>query len=258
MPHAVSNAGISRLVAIESGDWVPALRPMPVGRVAVAIGDVHGHAALLEAMHGAIAAVLPDGDATVVHLGDLIDRGPSSRGAIALARRGIPGTANLVLTGNHEDILVRALRGDDEAARAKWLRMGGSTVLAEYGIEPEDGWPARLRAAMEPGLVGWLEGLPHIHRIGDIVFVHGGIEPDRPLAEQRREDCLWIWDRWIAADGPFDQNVGVIHGHIPVDEVNLAHPHKIDIDTRIYASGRLSALVLHGERMRLIQAAYSD
>lgn len=249
-------------IDITRSEWLPALRPAPDDAAVVAIGDVHGHAALLGAIHAVISgelAALSHRQATVVHLGDLIDRGPASIDAIALARHGIPGTANVILTGNHEDILVRALRADDTAARERWLRMGGASVLAEYGLSPDDdGWPGRLRTAMGPELIDWLEGLPHLFRMGALVFVHGGIEPDRPLAEQRREDCAWIWDRWIAADGPFEDNVGVIHGHIPVDAVDLTHPHKIDIDTRIYASGRLSALILHGERMRLIQATYAD
>lgn len=260
MHDTARNRAEPSLIDVTRGEWLPALRPAPPDATVVAIGDVHGEAALLRAMHAAIAdelTALPHRHATVVHLGDLIDRGPASIEAIGLARRGIPGTANVILTGNHEDILVRALRGGDTAACEKWLRMGGTSVLAEYSLSPEDGWPERLRAAMGPELIGWLEGLPHLVRLGDLVFVHGGIEPDRPLAAQRREDCAWIWDRWLAADGPFEENVGVVHGHIPVDAVDLAHPHKIDIDTRIYVSGCLSALVLHGESMRLIQATCS-
>ena len=38
-----------------------------------AIGDIHGHIDLLRRAHDRIAA---DGGGTVVHVGDLVDRGP--------------------------------------------------------------------------------------------------------------------------------------------------------------------------------------
>ncbi len=57
------------------------------GHRVYAIGDVHGCAERLAAMHGLIRADLaarPVATPTVIHLGDLIDRGPDSAGAVQL------------------------------------------------------------------------------------------------------------------------------------------------------------------------------
>jgi serine/threonine protein phosphatase 1 len=247
-------------VKVVRHEWRRALRPAPQGHVLAAIGDVHGHAPLLEVLHEALraefAALAADG-ATVIHLGDFIDRGPESVRALDLARRGVPGAENVVLTGNHEDILVDILRAPDPNACAKWLTMmGGTSVLKELAIDPGGDWIEPLRVGLGAERLSWIAALPYIHRIGDLVFVHAGLKPGLPLARQPRRDCLWIWQEWLAADGPFDQGVGVIHGHIPVDRVDLDHPHKLDIDSRVYASGCLSAIVVHGRSMRLLQVMY--
>ncbi len=48
-----------------------------------AIGDIHGHLDLLQRAHDLIRAdQVAHGTAPVVHIGDLIDRGPDSRGVV--------------------------------------------------------------------------------------------------------------------------------------------------------------------------------
>lgn len=56
---------------------------------AYAIGDIHGHLALLERAHARIAADMErHGPAPIIHLGDLVDRGPDSRGVIEFLMAG--------------------------------------------------------------------------------------------------------------------------------------------------------------------------
>ena len=57
-----------------------------------AIGDIHGHLSELRRAHALIEADrtrVGDSDAVVVHLGDLTDRGPDSRGVIDFLMSGI-------------------------------------------------------------------------------------------------------------------------------------------------------------------------
>ncbi|MDO9527084.1 MAG: metallophosphoesterase, partial [Gemmobacter sp.] len=57
-----------------------------------AIGDIHGHLDLLRAAHRRIATdrdLTEDHDAPIIHLGDLVDRGPDSRGVIQYLIDGI-------------------------------------------------------------------------------------------------------------------------------------------------------------------------
>src|SRR5689334_13960586 len=79
-------------IDIDRSDWTAAPARLPVGECAVAIGDVHGQAHLLEALHGAVGpdlAKLAPSRSTVVHLGDLTDRGARNLDAIDLARAGV-------------------------------------------------------------------------------------------------------------------------------------------------------------------------
>ena len=55
-----------------------------------AIGDIHGHLDLLTRAHELIARDQASaGAATVVHIGDLCDRGPDTRGVIDFLMQGI-------------------------------------------------------------------------------------------------------------------------------------------------------------------------
>ena len=87
------------------------------------IGDVHGCLAELEdllaklgygierdAEGRAIDARHPEGR-RALFLGDLIDRGPDSIGVLRLVMGMVAGEHAIALPGNHEDKLVRALRG---------------------------------------------------------------------------------------------------------------------------------------------------
>jgi protein phosphatase len=87
------------------------------------IGDIHGCRSELETLLGALGyAIDRDAqgrpiDAThgagrkVVFLGDLVDRGPDTPGVLRLAMGMVRNGHALAVPGNHEDKLVRALRG---------------------------------------------------------------------------------------------------------------------------------------------------
>ena len=110
-----------------------------------AIGDIHGHLALLEEAHALIAAdraLTNDQVAPIVHVGDLVDRGPNAKGVIAYLAQGMAqGAPWVVLKGNHDRMFSLFL--DDFKARDPRLRaelsylhprIGGGTTLASYGI----------------------------------------------------------------------------------------------------------------------------
>ena len=61
-----------------------------------AIGDIHGHLGLLKAAHDLIADDMArHGPGPVIHVGDLVDRGPDSRGVIDFLMQGIAGGPGL-------------------------------------------------------------------------------------------------------------------------------------------------------------------
>ncbi len=244
-------------VAVERREWLPAIRTLPQGTLAVAIGDVHGRADLLAALHGeiaALAATLRPREAHLVHLGDLVDRGPGSIAAMRLARAGVKGMAAVTLIGNHEERMFSVLETPDPVEMESWLGYGGRTVLAEAGIDPDGDWRGPLREALGEDLLEWARANPRSHRVGDVLFVHAGIDPAKPLSRQDPKDLVWIRKPFTESPGPYDEGVAVIHGHSPVKMLDLSHPHRIDLDTAAYSSGKLTALAIFEDRMQVLQA----
>lgn len=238
-------------------DWQPAIRTIPEGHFVAAIGDVHGHAHLLDTMHDAIKRELdeigPD-EATVIHLGDLIDRGPRNREALLLARQGVTGTTTITLRGNHEDRFLAYLGGSEEALEP-WLDGGGMGMFTQMGLDPGQITPAEFRAKFGEDLAQWLEDTPVIHRIGQLVFVHAGIDPSLPLDRQDPHTLMWVRREWLDTPGPYPEGVAVLHGHIPRRTIDFRNRHRIDLDSGVVNWGILSGLVISGNRMRLLQVS---
>jgi serine/threonine protein phosphatase 1 len=231
---------------------------IPPGQVVTAIGDVHGHLALLEPILARAerrAATEPASRHVVVLLGDVVDRGPDTRGVIERLCRGVRGCELVALRGNHEDAMLAFLTGDEE--RMHWLSYGGIETLLSYGIEIPD----RLTAAFEgevrraladrfPGHhLRFLEAMPHSVTIGDYLFVHAGVRPGRSLADQSPDDLVWIREPFLSWREPFEKVV--VHGHTPVREPELL-PNRINLDTGAFATGRLTAAVLEEDKITLV------
>lgn len=233
----------------------------PPGRIVYAIGDIHGEAALLEALLGKIRddAAAREGAPLAVFLGDYVDRGPDSRSVLdLLCDAPLPGFAIDALTGNHEQGMLAFLT--DPLSGMAWLEFGGLATLSSYGvaIQPGTVTPARLRDYRDQ----LAERLPDEHRRflhrlkpwvvhGDYLFVHAGVRPKIPLAAQRMEDFLWIRDPFLA--WPDRHEKMVVHGHSVRFAPELL-PNRIGIDTGAYATGVLTAVALEGRDLRVLQA----
>jgi len=236
----------------------PTLAPavLPPGQRVYAVGDVHGCADRLDLMHAAIADDLarrPVADALVIHLGDLIDRGPDSAGVIARLLQpfpcaGIKPPHVASLLGNHEDMLLATLASGDRRHAAQWLANGGET-LASWKISWRD-TPREWEAAIPPAQLGFLRGLPLIHRVGGYAFVHAGLRPNTPLAEQARHDLLWIREPFLSFAGTLP--AVAVHGHTP-EERPAVRPHRIGVDTGAVMAGPLTCAVLQTNQVGFLQ-----
>ena len=232
----------------------PTDRPAgPPGHRAYVVGDVHGRLDLLEDLLAKIHSELqhhPAARTLLVFVGDLIDRGPSS--AQVLERLRIyrrPGIRTEFLLGNHEEVLLRILRGDAELI-TKWRWFGGSECLQSYGVEPEqlarlsnDEALAIVRQAVPDEHVRFLEGFADSCRFGDYLFVHAGIRPGVALEEQSQADLRWIRQPFLSDDT--GHGFMVVHGHTIAKEVEQ-RSNRIGIDTGAYRTGILTALAIEG------------
>ena len=241
-------------------------RPPPTtgGRLVYAVGDIHGYSAQLGALIREISDDLarsrPDERPLLVFLGDYIDRGPDSRGAIdmVLALEEDGPFEVVALKGNHEDALLRVLT--DEDFGPNWIRNWGQSTLRSYGVEvPAPGTEAVETARVQAQLAS---ALPLAHHdflrrcvmsrtVGDYLFVHAGVRPGVPLSEQEDRDLMWIRYDFLESDEDFGKVV--VHGHTPSDEPERK-ANRIGLDTGVYYSGVLTAVRLEGTDQRILQA----
>ncbi len=199
------------LVVFSLGACVGA--PQESSRVVV-IGDVHGaYDSLLRVLERASIADASGhwvgGTATLVQVGDLIDRGPDDRRVLELIMRleeeaDRAGGRVISLLGNHE---VMNLHGDLRYVSSEsyagfagpdWQeRVDAAYVeyakLVRQGVEPfvesrqrfeaehPKGYLEHRDAFAPSGPIGaWLRKRPAVVQLGDVVFLHGGIAPDLP------------------------------------------------------------------------------
>lgn len=220
------------------------------------VGDVHGYRDRLDAL-------LPRCPGPLVFLGDLLDRGPDSRGVVRRVRALAEAGRAACVLGNHEYAMLRALGVPAAKIPAcpdlfeQWYHgYGGAATLASYGVGAD---PAAARAALGSDLE-WLAALPWVleGRCGDRrwIAVHAGLSPE-PLAPQlaalRQPAAAWAadadlplelyckhWVTTVPCDLPADTTV--VSGHVPLEAVHLT-AQRIVCDTSGGRPGRpLSAV----------------
>lgn len=233
---------------------------LPPGRRIYAIGDVHGHLDRLVALHGAIARDLAERPADaplLVHLGDYIDRGPDSAGVIERLTSPalLPPLPVVNLMGNHEFMMLSAMVDDDPGAAPLWLANGGTASLHSWRMP--DGLPPREWAWRLPrGHLNFLRCLAYRHQEGPYVFVHAGLRPGVPLAEQSRQDMLWLREPFLSWYGPWsaeEPDLIVVHGHTPMPDP-VVRPNRIGIDTGAGMGRKLTCAVLEADRLAFMFA----
>ena len=245
------------------------------------IGDVHGCTPLLAAMLDGIAALAPPPRSRLVFLGDLIDRGPDSIGSLRLWAREqpVPGIDRVHrLMGNHEQMLLLACGTGPDAVAAQelWLSLNGDTMLAELRAaagQPEaPPGPALLRQALGETVPARLRAQQGHLRLGNLVLVHGGADPRRPLQEflglpwdalaARPHHWAWITHGFLDWRDGFDGQV-VVHGHTPpakhraisglAEPVGLAEG-RLCLDGGSAVTGTVAGAQLEDGRFRLLRS----
>ncbi|MCO6384576.1 metallophosphoesterase [Oceanicola sp. 502str15] len=226
-----------------------------------AIGDIHGHLDKLRSVHALIAADkarVGDPDAVVVHVGDLVDRGPESAGVLSYLAEGLEaGQPWVILKGNHDRMMRRFLEPDRLRDPSRpdlhWLQdnIGGRSTLESYGVDTD---PARgkeaihtdARAAVPEAHVTLLDGLVTHHHMPGLYFVHAGVRPGVGFADQVEDDLVWIREPFLS--DARDHGALVVHGHSPVAAATH-YGNRLNIDSAAAYGGPLSAVVIEGAEL---------
>lgn len=235
------------------------LSTLSEGTRVFAIGDIHGCDDLLAQIHNGIDEINandpPDVSIEVV-LGDMIDRGPDSRGVIDRLIARSRHKAVVALSGNHETMLLRFLAAPDTLPQ--WLGLGGLETLRSYGVEPRSPLDAagaadtaeRAMSAIPGEHLAFLQQLPLHCSLGGFTFVHAGLRPGLPLDRQTKRDLTEIRAPFLNYRGSF--GTFVVHGHTPRADVEILH-NRINLDTGAFATGRLSAALLERQGIKILK-----
>lgn len=216
------------------------------------IGDIHGHLDQLRAAHDRI---FRDGgrDAQIAHVGDLIDRGPDSRGVVEYLLQGQLRGENWVVTrGNHDRFLPKFLHDPEWVDpglrdRVTWLDhpgLGAAQTLQSYGVDtdlPPGRTLAEARRAVPDAHVDYLASLPLYFLHEQALVVHAGIRPGVDLAAQSEQDLVWIRQEFL--ESPADHGILVVHGHTAVDTATH-YGNRLNIDGGAAYGRPLCAVVI--------------
>lgn len=200
----------------------------------IALGDVHGRMDLFDKFCDHVA----DSGATVVLLGDLIDRGPDSLGVLDRTHYMMmsPESWGLesvtALMGNHEYMFLGANEGPF-SSMSLWLQNGGD--FEQF-------------ADMQRHLP-WIKRLPIFCTIGETLFIHAGHYPGKHPGETilagKLDNILWMRDPFITCGPEFEKWTTslnkVVFGHTPNGALPYSIPDGVCIDTAAFTTGVLTS-----------------
>lgn len=203
------------------------------------IGDVHG---CLEELERLYDTCRPQPGDVVIQVGDLVAKGPDSRGVIRFCReKGI-----LAVLGNHD---AAVLRQKDKKQRKD----------SEHG---------RVADSLKDADWTYLESLPLFRELPDVgaIVVHAGLVPGVALGAQEKEHCLNL--RSITPEGkpskrrdegaPWASHwkgpAFVVFGHDAARGLQR-HPHALGVDTGCVYGRQLTAVVLPERALVSVDAA---
>ncbi len=200
----------------------------------LAVGDIHARFDLFEEFLNHVRG----SEATVILLGDLIDRGGQDVELLNKVRALLQepeseGLSNFFcLMGNHEAMFVDALTGPFSSL-SLWLQNGGN--FEQYPDMQEH--------------LEWIAELPVYMTIGETMFIHAGFYPGKNPVDTinagKTDNILWMREPFLSYGPEFEKwnpdLKQVVFGHTPRDSKPYEIPGGICIDTGAYHTGVLTA-----------------
>lgn len=210
-----------------------------------AIGDIHGELYQLRKL--VEDKIIPSPSDTVIFLGDYIDRGPQSKEVVDYLLEFEKIFNPIFLKGNHEDMMMTALKENYHPAynytpvMDTWLVNGGRSTLRSYDAsahyKPEQIWENEIPEEHKM----FYDNLRMYYETDDYYFVHAGLTNEPPDEANPYEI---LWHRY---DYPNEYKLSknLIYGHTPNKHgIRIEKNHKdatmIGIDTGSGKGGKLT------------------
>lgn len=223
------------------------------------VGDVHGD---VDALRRILDRIGPD--VQVYHVGDVIDRGPDSKGVLDLCiERGVKG-----ILGNHELWLRSLIVHHQFETMALSSVMGGEATFLSYGVintRLPSSMAAQLLNRISPAQQQYIRSLPPYLKVScgphDYLIVHSGLsvrddpDPSRTLQlgggmEEYWNDFFWRPPKMTqASDVAHIPGMTQVMGHVPLRKpiVRLGHYAAIDTGCSTRLPNLLTALIVRAD-----------
>jgi serine/threonine protein phosphatase 1 len=167
------------------------------------IGDIHGCEKTFRALLHDVIRLQPTEESYL--LGDLIDRGPRSKGVLdAILKLRRQGFAVRALCGNHEEMLLRS--NESLSWLQLWMINGGHATLDSFNVVDSDEIPHGYR--------NYLLTLPYYIILEDFVLVHACLNFNIP--EPFTDTETMLWNRSCEVRKELIGGRKLICGHTPV------------------------------------------
>lgn len=196
---------------------------------------------------------------SLIFLGDLIDRGPASKGVIDyIMKLEESGIKINVIRGNHEEYMAKVYRAEQAKTGFRkalgmksplyrdWMLYGGDTTLQSFNA---------VKVTAIPELyIDWIESLVYYLKWKKYYIVHAGFNFETDDIFSDTDSMMWIREYKIDPVKLGDNKI--IHGHVPVT-LDFIHQsiisntfQFIDLDNGVYLTdkpgyGNLLALELN-------------
>ncbi|MGI6795745.1 metallophosphoesterase [Gordonia sihwensis] len=198
--------------------------------ITYAIPDLHG---CLPELREALTKVdLSDSTASLIFLGDYVDRGPDSLGVLTAVKDlcGAHPTQVVALAGNHERWLLDWIDGDDDST---WLLADTGLVtiksflptevieqavaeLAGGSIDTVNATLKREVVARHGELIEWLRERPLHYETETHLYVHAGVDEEAgPMWKAMTPDETFT-EKFPPSLGPTSVGKIVVAGHVGV------------------------------------------
>lgn len=223
-----------------------------------AVGAIHGEVGRLTALHRQIEESFRVGD-QIVYLGNYTGHGAAARETIdelllfrrdALAQPGMDPEDIVFLRGHQEEMwhkLQQLQFAPNPAQVLNWMiEQGIGPTIEAYGAKVAEGlamtregivamtrWTSQLRAAFRAhdGHTALMSALRHAAYTDDgaLLFVHAGIDPQRPLSAQS-DSFWWGGSGFASIDEPYQGYRRIVRGYDHRHGGFHETPHTVTLD----------------------------
>ena len=198
----------------------------------IVIGDIHGCLSTFKCLLEDRVSLVPEDELFLV--GDLIDRGPDSKGVMDYVMELMnAGFKITTIRGNHEDMLLESAR--DERFLVTWMYNGAEATIRSFGVDFDLETERNVSGYIEERYFDFLNGLEYFIELEDYFIVHAGFNfrSTDPFSNTH----AMIWSRSMRYDAGKAKGKRIIHGHTPVSLDEIRHSLDDDSNSLINIDG---------------------